>query len=101
MEIVTEHIKGDRKDVLKCGVIAAEVALGQELGAAVCVPIVASKAGICGLVLGLNFNNLDPETQDLAIALVVKLGLDADIAQMLRPVEKAAVEDEVSYRLVG
>lgn len=98
MEAVIEHIKGDRQAVLKCGLIASEVALGQKSGAAACIPIVASSVEVHGLVLGLNMNHLPSEIQDLAIALAIKLGMTPEMAAMLRPVKEET--DEVSYRIL-
>jgi hypothetical protein len=98
METVTEHIKGDRKDVLKCGIIAAEVALGQQQGCCALIPVVVSEIGVCGFVLGMDMNRIPEDIQDLAIALAIKLGMAPEMAENLRPARKTDVE--VSYTFV-
>jgi hypothetical protein len=98
MELVKEHIKGSREDVLKCCTIAGEIALGRASSSCVAVPIASEGGEVRGLVIGMDLNNVSEDVRDLALALAVKLGLDAEMANELRPAQEAA--DEVSYTFV-
>jgi hypothetical protein len=100
MDTVVENITGDRAEVLKYGIIAAETALGRSDSCCVSIPISSPlPGGPKGIVIGIDMHHVPKDIQDLVIALAVKLGLDPGSAEKLRPSEKTA--DEVSYTLVG